>query len=768
MRKLIITKYSKHMRKYLGCIFLLLFFSTNTYAKINTSDEVIKIKNPLTGNHKIINNNGIELLRSDKYYDYNDSMKNGDVGIINDEISGKQILIYKTIPNVSAKNRKDTISPNVPEKYSYKEWRYYEINLFADEAPNYGDPYSLISKTTLYDLNGNYIGKDILALTNYKLYGEKFFYSINYMPELHLYNLFTKEDSVIGQYRNITKVNDTYIAYGMNNSPGVFFFNEQNQNTHSDYYYLMDIKINNKTYYIVNRNETYFKSIISGYSDNSYNRYFINLIDEQFNKVFDSDIDIRNTNNDKPLNDLIKNIDFENLLKNKSTNAHVIINGHNDYEKLATLETKFGNFFLIKKDKKYAIYDESLVPVSDQYDNCLDFIRKDNDDNNIVWTVPDSKIRKTVLYYDGTKFKELQYDKNRYINFKKGGYYVITEEIRDYNDGDDRYINPTIIGNFNNDIKYEFQGKYDDANIINIDNNNYFYLTGIDKDIYDVKGTKLFENVVMFEKLDDKVILSIYNKDNDERHTYIYDSSFQHILHSLDEYFKSIRKVSFGKKEYYSLYSDGFRKYFELDFSGSSESYDIEHIVIDKETNENVPGMKQVRYYKTKKNGYTGAVIDENFNVLIPIWDSGNETVYRCKKGNIYFYIIHFPFYKIHKFEVYNELFNLVEEREYSTNNGYEEMDNIRNYLFAKYADQKTNKLPDSYKVSYENKKWTLINKKTGKTIVENYKELYDFTDTYFCFYNGYKYGLMDYNGNVLAEFSIFDDINDETRMYMW
>ena len=46
--------------------------------------------------------------------------------------------------------------------------------------------------------------------------------------------------------------------------------------------------------------------------------------------------------------------------------------------------------------------------------------------------------------------------------------------------------------------------------------------------------------------------------------------------------------------------------------------------------------------------------------------------------------------------------------------------------------------------------------------VVDNLKRATDVrNDSYFTFQNGFKYGFMDYKGNILISFSIFDSFND-------
>lgn len=49
--------------------------------------------------------------------------------------------------------------------------------------------------------------------------------------------------------------------------------------------------------------------------------------------------------------------------------------------------------------------------------------------------------------------------------------------------------------------------------------------------------------------------------------------------------------------------------------------------------------------------------------------------------------------------------------------------------------------------------------------IIDNLKSVSEMRDTYFTFQKGFRYGLMDYAGNVLIDFSIFDSTSEEKQM---
>ena len=67
----------------------------------------------------------------------------------------------------------------------------------------------------------------------------------------------------------------------------------------------------------------------------------------------------------------------------------------------------------------------------------------------------------------------------------------------------------------------------------------------------------------------------------------------------------------------------------------------------------------------------------------------------------------------------------------------------------------------------YENKfnyRYTLYDVKNGKNIIENCLSLSNFSDNYYEYANGFRYGFMDYDGNELISFSFFDDMDYEDK----
>lgn len=136
-------------------------------------------------------------------------------------------------------------------------------------------------------------------------------------------------------------------------------------------------------------------------------------------------------------------------------------------------------------------------------------------------------------------------------------------------------------------------------------------------------------------------------------------------------------------------------------------------------------------------------------------------------------------FNKKEKFNLYDENFNILKS---SISNV--DFYSLKNYIMIE--DEVSTKLYDenlvfkkdlemkaSIYMKSDNKKYYSfmdnITKRMGvmdnnfNVLVKGLKKADYLNDNYFTFQNGFKYGLMDYNGNVLVSYSIFDTLNEDT-----
>ena len=77
-------------------------------------------------------------------------------------------------------------------------------------------------------------------------------------------------------------------------------------------------------------------------------------------------------------------------------------------------------------------------------------------------------------------------------------------------------------------------------------------------------------------------------------------------------------------------------------------------------------------------------------------------------------------------------------------------------YKVKKNKDNESNEDSSNMKSYY---RYTLINTSNSKIVANDYLDLTNFKDNYFEFRNAFKYGFMDYEGNEIISFSIFDDM---------
>ena len=57
------------------------------------------------------------------------------------------------------------------------------------------------------------------------------------------------------------------------------------------------------------------------------------------------------------------------------------------------------------------------------------------------------------------------------------------------------------------------------------------------------------------------------------------------------------------------------------------------------------------------------------------------------------------------------------------------------------------------------------ILEKDGKVLIDNLKKIDSLRKDYFVYMNGFRYGIMDYDKNVIVSLSIFDDIKDDSNI---
>lgn len=133
---------------------------------------------------------------------------------------------------------------------------------------------------------------------------------------------------------------------------------------------------------------------------------------------------------------------------------------------------------------------------------------------------------------------------------------------------------------------------------------------------------------------------------------------------------------------------------------------------------------------------------------------------------------------KKEKFNLYDEKFNIV-KASISNVDFY----SLKNYIMIE--DDESTKLYDEnlnlkkdlgmkasiYMKSNDNKYLSFFDNTTKRmgvmdkdfnVLVKGLKKVDYLDDNYFTFQNGFKYGLMDYNGNVLVSYSIFDTMSED------
>ena len=330
-------------------------------------EEVKYIKNETTGRERIFDKNGNILLIS-----YNSRENVGIVTDKNDENNNKQVLIYKTI--MGDKQKEDGV------KY--------------DEYVEYQD-FRIVKKVIFYDLTGDEIGIEIEDYKDFYLFNNFLIINcwtdetimdkedyITYKKQMIYYDLNSKDKEPIklfDDFGNCKFVNDyMFVNFSKGNSynninlidKDLYIF-DTNMNeykviksaeqydvggtgkSHSLMHYNRELNINNKKYY-----EVYYERSIFG-------RRFYNLLNENFDYVFNDDV-LFHTNSIK--NDSERLDEYRNRLNDKSKI-------YNKYEKRNNIFEKVINIFTTNDGEEwyYILKDDNYIRiVDDKYNDVIE------------------------------------------------------------------------------------------------------------------------------------------------------------------------------------------------------------------------------------------------------------------------------------------------------------------------------------------------------------------------------------------------------------
>ena len=615
---------------------------------------------------------------------------------------------------------------------------YNNTTIFIDESSNIlleGNNFNKVgSIKDIFTGEILYIYKKYETAGNLEVKEEKIYYGD---PDSEDYYIDYKEG-----IKNKIKFDDIYIDKNLKNVSNIF----NNKEVIATFDEI--IIFNDATYYDRNLNQykeiNEIKNDFSNenkifnnlYSENTFKNYiFFSARDDSYGTVYTYFFD-KNMNLIKK----ITNYEFRNFYHDKNNNLYLLFNKIYSDNKNPLAQKIFIN-------EKFDILD-------------IDDYEKDN---------------KNTIYFNNGIFYNVgkNINKNDNINNKL---------FKNINNNFDKYIsekinlktdNINLTTTLNNGVIIN-DFVCENSLLIDIDDKKFYFFyylnigyiydeNGIRRKIIDGLDFKSFKKVGNF-------IVGLYDKDQ-----YIYDINFKFIKKCYNV------KSLFGGKYYYLGYNNSKKK----------GSIDYQGFIYDEKIENELTGFggTYVKEFDNKylviANGLNGkiTVYDDDFKIINQF--DGNKFDYEpyIISNNIYYmmwnnkngFLVSSDFKKI-----FFKNINLVHQK--SVNFDGEKVD-LENKIFIrtisnKYIvlDENLNEICsfDDYVSEFNNKYIIVFNDEklydlydmNKNKILSNFKYIGDLEDEYFTFQNGFYYGLMDYNMNVICKYSIFNNFDNENYDY--
>ena len=763
------------------------------------------ITNPKNHNQKILNNRFEVIMSSQIGYDsYNNSITQ-DIGIVYDEKDGSEKFIYK---NDLRNDYEDTNYLRTWPDLQYVD-EVVDYNIYSLDADYDGGSYRCKNKVVLYGLNGKEKVNEFNDLVFEKMYNNKFYYSIDkFHPKFYIWDVKLNETKYIGQYSNCIfldgegiveyeglKINDDNI----NNYYKMKIINKHKniEKELDGYKYDNKIVLNGKVYYVIKYDLDVFD--VKYVSDSNYKmkKTFYNLLDENLNIVLREDI----------IDDEISDTTLEN-----SNKYQQIIEKYrkNDgelsfFEKIGidhkylsyTINTKEMKLLFFKCDDGYYIYNENGKRVNKVFKKRIDVAAFDSSLLRTIFVTADEQKYRDYFSLDiDLVTKNIIYDKRTKIIFpgkKSYGYYAITnidvtDSVLDYYDENTpkKMYTYKLYNLASDDEIVTFNITEQEFNIICIYeediSNVYLFL---DKKIYDTNCNLKIDNVEGYYVFENKLIVS--NKlDNMSK---IYDKDLNFI--------KDINVVFSYSNDYFNnMLNENYIILFEENRNCC---------ILDKKSNDlkfkDLIVFDPIYKRINEKNGKTtikgqGLIwikdISGKISIinrdLVPIYVF-NEAMYKVrdiyeteKDGKKYYDVMYDLSAELILDDDYNEVekkdnnLNIrIEDKymdEYIDTTKYGENGELKywdllmddNYKYG--SDENNNDIKSGFRIEkYKIRGKALYKiKNDEKVIASSLIDIINCNNNYFTYWKAYEYGLMDYDGNILVKFPIFDDTEEEAR----
>lgn len=742
----IIKKAFRLRHRILRIMYIILFFTCNfallSYAgQLKDNSKFHMIINPINGNQKILNDKFEVLLSSQVGYSRYYNTKSQDIGIVYDEKTNEEKFLYKNYIRYNSVDLNNIIYGDNIQRSSYKDeiadWYWIE-----KEANYDGGSYRYANKIIFYSLDGKDIIKEFNDVSFKKFYNGNFYYSTGKEnPNFYIWNAFTDKTEYIGKYSNCYILDEgNLIMYQCKKDDMVNEVAKDEilicartfgtKKIISDYYYFDTILINKQRYFIICYNKRLYHT--DNWSDNSR---FYNLLDSNFNFVFVNDFyceDFENENNNISINKIT------NLINNNVSNNNISFYdsiGLNQRNLIYVFQTKECTLYMFKNDKGYVIYNEKGKRCTNIYKNYIDIAKSSEHLFDTYFMTADDNDCKIYFYIDKSfTVKEISYDRNTKLILADYGYYAKTNiDIEDsaFSYDEDTYekekkkykFNIYNIHNSNFNMSICEESSMQDFEVIRCEKDNKFndYFV-YDLSVYNSLGKLIFHsdsnriNVIGNTML----IVSEYNNCK----TMIYNFEGEKVIEFDDFYCRNAKKC---------LYDNDVNRFIVLSCEKNNKRFDKIFDVVEMKILKDDEMINKIN----KQNSSIKSDNEKKINI-----DETNELV--------------------HEYDTYDRFSSYTK---YAQESKYWEIKDFDFYSLNE-TNKENEKIKNGYKIVDDGLGKSLI--KNNKVIISECKYITNCNDNYFTYQKGFKYGIMNYIGDKLAEFSIYDDTEEEYSFHDW
>ena len=558
---------------------------------------------------------------------------------------------------------------------------------------------------------------------------------------MYLYNFNNKKNKKIGNYRVLDLYDNKIILYSARDfyngvetidksNVSIYDMNMNLIKTFDGYTKIDYAKINNEEYFVL----SYNKRVKNKNNDEVVR--FVNFVDKNLNIVFDKDIlvDYESIDYDFDYNKVFNDNKLEK--ENSIIGPHEKLLNMENVQLIIELDNE--NLYIVSDNKGFYICDEDNIIIGDVFDKHIYLCNYANTRDKLIFSYRTDEV---------SYFKEVYYNNDEILYLSSLNF--VKDEIMEANIIYDHFC---IV---NNNLLY--LPKIADMVIVPLD---YDGLYGY----YEISGSNLYQYAKKFKS---DIYKNFENKIFDLEGNLITDKvivTYQANLYKIDDkYFIDNHNVdSYLVKD--NLY----------DFEGKA-LFDFEKDRIDETSYHELDNYLVVgcREYIDKKWKNVLKIYDKDLNIVKEI-NEIKDTRYVIESDENYVYIL-YEYYNGDYFEadIYDKDFNFIK-----TAKGIEEIKNIKNIKKTKningdkdliiYKNERKVEMPIVWRKRYtffvndKRNRYSLYDQEKEAYLFKDYKYLGVYNEKYLIYQYGFKYGLMDLEGNRLCELSVFDNFEDD------